>query len=39
MTLYSIFGYLCFFRLDELAPPDFKKLIQSQEAYKMNTFM
>lgn len=39
MTMYSCFAYLSFFRLDELQIQDFKKLIQSQEAHKMNTFM
>jgi hypothetical protein len=27
MTMYSVFAYLSFFRLDELLPADFKKLI------------
>lgn len=27
MTMYSVFAYLSFFRLDELQPADFKKLI------------
>jgi hypothetical protein len=39
MTMYACFAYLSFFRLDELQISDFKKLIQSQEAHKMNTFM
>lgn len=39
MTMYSCFSYLSFFRLDELQIGDFKKLIQSQDAHKMNTFM
>jgi hypothetical protein len=28
-TLYMVFGYVCFFRLEELAIEDFKKLILS----------
>ena len=39
MTMYACFAYLAFFRLDELQLSDFKKLLASQEAYKMNTFL
>jgi hypothetical protein len=39
MVLYSIFAYLVFFRLDELQIADFKKLVQSQQAHKMHTFL
>ena len=38
-TLYSIFPYLCFFRLNNLPIQDFRKLIQSQEATKVHVFM
>jgi len=37
-TLYSLFGYLAFFRLEELAIEDFRKLVLSQDAVKMNVF-
>ena len=37
--MYSILAYLCFFRLDELQQQDLRKIIQSQEAYKMATFL
>ena len=36
--LYQIFGYLTFFRLEELAIEDFRKLVLSQDAVKMNVF-
>jgi hypothetical protein len=39
MTLYQIFAYLSFFRLDELSPADYRKLVMSQEATKMHVFM
>ena len=39
MVLYSVFAYLCFFRIDELQIADFKKLVQSQPAHKMHVFM
>lgn len=39
IVLYSIFAYLSFFRLDELQIADFKKLVQSQDAHKMNIFL
>lgn len=39
MVLYSIFAYLTFFRLEELQIADYKKLVQSQDASKMNVFM
>ena len=38
-TLYQIFAYLSFFRLDELSPADYRKLVVSQEATKMHVFM
>ena len=38
-TLYSIIGYLVFFRLDELAVEDFRKLILSQDAVKMHVYL
>ena len=38
-VLYQIFAYLSFFRLDELSPADFRKLIVSQEATKMHVFL
>jgi len=34
-----IFGYLSFFRLEELAIEDYRKLILSQDAVKMHTFL
>ena len=34
-----IFGYLSFFRLEELAIEDYKKLVCSQDAVKMNVFL
>ena len=37
--LYQIFAYLSFFRLDELSPADYRKLVMSQEATKMHVFM
>ena len=39
IVMFSIFAYLAFFRLDELSMPDFKKLVQSQESYKMHIFL
>ena len=38
-TLYQIFAYLSFFRLDELQTADYKKLVMSQEATKMHVFL
>lgn len=38
-TLYLIFGYLTFFRLEELAIEDYRKLVLSQDAVKMNVFL
>ncbi len=38
-VLYSIFAYVSFFRLEELAVEDYKKLILSQDAVKMNIFL
>ena len=37
--LYSIFAYLSFFRLEELAIEDYRKLILSQESTKMHNFL
>jgi len=34
-----VFAYLSFFRLDELSPSDYRKLVISQEATKMHVFM
>ena len=34
-----IFGYLTFFRLEELAMEDYRKLVLSQDAVKMNVFL
>ena len=39
IPLYMIFGYLSFFRLDELAFEDYRKLILSQEHTKMHYFL
>ena len=39
MVIYMIFAYLSFFRLEELAIEDYKKLIMSQDALKMHTFL
>jgi hypothetical protein len=38
-VLYQIFAYLCFFRLEELQISDFRKIVLSQEATKMHTFL
>ncbi len=38
-TLYTIFGYICLFRLDEITFPKLEKLITSQEAVKMHVFL
>ncbi len=38
-TMYSIFAYLSFFRLDELQLADFRKLVQAQEPVKMHVFL
>lgn len=38
-VLYQIFAYLCFFRLEELQVSDFRKIVLSQEATKMHTFL
>jgi hypothetical protein len=38
-TLFQIFAYLCFFRLEELSVGDFRKIVLSQEATKMHTFL
>ena len=34
-----VFGYISFFRLEELAVEDYKKLILSQDAIKMHSFL
>jgi hypothetical protein len=39
MVVYMIFGYLSFFRLEELAIEDYKKLVMSQDSLKMHTFL
>ena len=39
ITLYQIFAYLSFFRLDELQIVDFRKLVMSQESTKMHVFL
>lgn len=38
-VLYQIFSYMIFFRLEELAPEDLRKLIMSQDAIKMHGFL
>ena len=38
-VMYMIFGYLSFFRLEELAIEDFNKLVKSQDSLKMHTFL
>lgn len=38
-TLYMIFGYLTFFRLEELAIEDYRKLCLSQDSVKMHVFL
>ncbi len=38
-ALYCIFAYISFFRLDELAIEDYRKLVLSQDAVKMNIFL
>ena len=37
--LYQLFGYLTFFRLEELSLEDYKRLVLSQDPVKMNTFL
>jgi hypothetical protein len=37
--MYMVFAYLSFFRLEELAIEDYKKLILSQDAVKMHSFL
>ena len=39
LTLYQIFAYLSLFRLDELAIEDYKRLVLSQDAVKMNVLL
>lgn len=38
-VLYMIFGYLSFFRLEELSIEDYKKLVLSQDSLKMHSFL
>lgn len=38
-VLYQIFGYLTFFRLEELSAEDYRRLVLSQDAVKMNVFL
>ena len=37
--LYWIFGYLSFFRLEELSIEDYRKLVMSQDSVKMHTLL
>ena len=39
ITLYKIFAYLSFFRLEEIAIEDYKKLVMSQEPSKMHVLL
>ena len=39
LVMYMIFGYLSFFRLEELAIEDYRKLILSQDSVKMHVFL
>lgn len=39
ITLYQIFAYLSFFRLEEIAIEDYKKLVMSQEPTKMHVLL
>ena len=39
VTMYQVFAYLSFFRLEELAIEDYRKLILSQDAVKMHSFL
>ena len=39
MTLYTIFAYMTFFRLEELAIEDYRKLVMSAGAEKMHVFL
>lgn len=39
MTLYTIFAYLSFFRLEEIAIEDYRKLVLSQEPTKMHVLL
>jgi len=38
-VLYQIFGYLTFFRLEELSMDDYRRLVLSQDSVKMNVFL
>lgn len=38
-TLYQIFGYISFFRLEELPIEDYRKLVFSQDAVKMHVLL
>lgn len=37
--MYMVFAYMSFFRLEELAIEDYRKLIMSQESTKMHLFL
>ena len=39
MTLFTIFAYLSFFRLEEIAIEDYRKLVMSQEPNKMHVLL
>jgi hypothetical protein len=39
LVIYMIFAYISYFRLEELAIEDFKKLVMSQDSVKMHTFL
>ena len=39
ITLYQIFAYLSFFRLEEIAIEDYRKLVMSQEPNKMHVLL
>jgi hypothetical protein len=39
IVMYQVFSYLSFFRLEELAIEDYRKLILSQDAVKMHIFL
>mmetsp|Transcript_13678 Transcript_13678/g.21443 ORF Transcript_13678/g.21443 Transcript_13678/m.21443 type:complete len:113 (-) Transcript_13678:1685-2023(-) len=37
--MYMIFAYMSFFRLEELAIEDYRKLVMAQDAIKMHTLL
>lgn len=39
LTLYHIFAYLSFFRLEEIAIEDYRKLVMSQEPARMHVLL